>query len=253
MTLSPRFHKIYAAVTGAAAAVAGICLMVACVGIWGAGDASFSPDSVKAAFTPISIPVYLCLTLVMGGAALDALSPADREKSRAKRDPAAILQRLYQKADISNCEEDLFLQISTTFRKCTYIRWAYLAVPALLAAIFLGYAVNPGHYSSEDVTGSVIQAMSILLPCVAAAMVCCLVLRRHLLLNTEKLIVLLKQAPQREHSSAPAPAKKSFIPLVQALLFVAAIVMIAYGAVSGGTTDVLAKAVNICTECVGLG
>ncbi|MBQ8580085.1 MAG: thioredoxin [Oscillospiraceae bacterium] len=29
--------------------------------------------------------------------------------------------------------------------------------------------------------------------------------------------------------------------------------MIAYGAAAGGTADVLTKAVNICTECVGLG
>lgn len=33
----------------------------------------------------------------------------------------------------------------------------------------------------------------------------------------------------------------------------AAVVALVYGFIAGGTADVLAKAVNICTECVGLG
>ena len=93
MTISPRIHKIYAYVCGVAAVVAGICLMIACIGIWGAGDAPFNPGSVKAAFTPISIPVYLCLALVLGGMVLDAICPEDRKKPRAARQVSVLLKR----------------------------------------------------------------------------------------------------------------------------------------------------------------
>ncbi|MBE6563056.1 MAG: thioredoxin [Ruminococcaceae bacterium] len=37
-----------------------------------------------------------------------------------------------------------------------------------------------------------------------------------------------------------------------AILILAAAALI-YGAIAGGTADVLTKAVNICTECIGLG
>lgn len=252
MTLSPRFHKIYAFVTGTAAGIAGVCLMVACVGIWGAGDTPFSPGSVQAAFTPISVPVYLCLALVLGGMVLDTISPSAKEQLRAPRQVYVLLKRQLQKSDLRICGPALSKDIQTQkqrMRRCAILN---AVIPGLLALIFLGYALNPGNFVTEDPTGSVIRAMYILLPCLAAALVCCLVLRNMLLNAAEKLIVLLKQAPQCVGGS-PAPVKKNWIPMLRCLLIVAAIAMIAYGSLSGGTTDVLAKAVNICTECVGLG
>lgn len=38
-----------------------------------------------------------------------------------------------------------------------------------------------------------------------------------------------------------------------AVLLAAAILMIVLGAINGGALDVLAKAVRICSECIGLG
>ena len=38
-----------------------------------------------------------------------------------------------------------------------------------------------------------------------------------------------------------------------AALFVAAAVLIVLGVLNGGAQDVLAKAVKICSECIGLG
>lgn len=36
-------------------------------------------------------------------------------------------------------------------------------------------------------------------------------------------------------------------------LIVVALLLIAVGAANGGARDVLVKAINICTECIGLG
>ena len=41
--------------------------------------------------------------------------------------------------------------------------------------------------------------------------------------------------------------------LVRALLLIAAALMIAAGLANGGLSDVLYKAKNICTECIGIG
>lgn len=37
------------------------------------------------------------------------------------------------------------------------------------------------------------------------------------------------------------------------LLIIIALILIAAGVANGGARDVLVKAVNICTECIGLG
>lgn len=49
--------------------------------------------------------------------------------------------------------------------------------------------------------------------------------------------------------SCPKPAS----PALRALLYAAAIALIALGVMNGGLRDVLIKAINICTECIGLG
>lgn len=41
--------------------------------------------------------------------------------------------------------------------------------------------------------------------------------------------------------------------LVWLLLAAAAIILIVHGVWNGGLRDVLIKAINICTECIGLG
>ncbi|MBQ2901252.1 MAG: thioredoxin [Agathobacter sp.] len=46
--------------------------------------------------------------------------------------------------------------------------------------------------------------------------------------------------------------EKRLSPYRNAILVVA-IILVVYGFLNGGTIDVLAKAINICTECIGLG
>ena len=48
-------------------------------------------------------------------------------------------------------------------------------------------------------------------------------------------------------------SKPSRLPYVRITLYVLAVVLIAEGIGNGGMRDVLIKAINICTECIGLG
>ena len=54
--------------------------------------------------------------------------------------------------------------------------------------------------------------------------------------------------------SAPKPVKRvPYTAAVQTVLVIAALAMIVAGALNGSAWDVLVKAINICTECIGLG
>lgn len=244
-------HTILSIATGIAAVAAGLCLIVACVGIWGSGEGVFSREAVSSAFSPISIPVYLCLALVLAGWAVSVFLPVEGKKVIA-RHPLMQLHRARAMADLSSCEESVMVQILQQQKLAQ--RWrCFTAVVCTLAALaFLGYAVNPGHYSTEDVTGSVRQAVIVLLPCAAAAFASSLASNIFILRAAEAERALLKQVAKKQTASTKE-TKTLWLPIAQTVIAVLAISMIVYGAINGGTTDVLAKAVNICTECVGLG
>ena len=62
----------------------------------------------------------------------------------------------------------------------------------------------------------------------------------------------MKSAPKR--LPEPFAARDARSPrLTRCLLLAAAITLIALGVLNGGMRDVLVKAINICTECIGLG
>ena len=47
--------------------------------------------------------------------------------------------------------------------------------------------------------------------------------------------------------------ENTFVWIIRAIVFVIAITFIILGVFNGGVRDVLIKAINICTECIGLG
>lgn len=62
----------------------------------------------------------------------------------------------------------------------------------------------------------------------------------------------VRSGPRRGAAFPPGTAAKQRW-LLQAVLLVVAVALIIIGALNGGARDALYKAINICTECIGLG
>lgn len=58
---------------------------------------------------------------------------------------------------------------------------------------------------------------------------------------------------QHQEDYAKASISKRHLLIIRTILFVIALGFILWGAFNGGLYDVLVKAINICTECIGLG
>lgn len=247
-----KLRRIYGIILSGVIILAGICLMVACVGIYLSGDEPFSREAVAAAFAPISIPVYLCLVMVIAGFVLKLALPCPAGKAAAVKQHSVMRNRLLAKADLENCSDDLragILAEQTRRKKNSRICAAVLAVSAV---VFLIYALDGSHFHASDINGSMVRAMFVLLPCLAVSLASCiwLVAARNTSLLHE--IELLKQCPKAAVSRTEA-AKPDYTKKVRTALLVAAIALAIFGFCTGGTADVLTKAVNICTECIGLG
>lgn len=237
--------------------VSGICLITACVGIYLSGDRPFSAESVVAAFSGIAVPVYLCIVLVIGGWILNGFLPAEK-KQTVQKQYDTILAKLHQKLDIESCNPDLRKQIQqqqTSRRTHKVIGLGLLAIGSI---VFLSYGLNGANFDQQDITGSMIQAMYWFLPCLAVPFGYAVFAAYHKRASLQKEIQLVKQAiaAGAEASVSATAPQKDFGKLLSGLrwaLLGAAIVIAVYGFFAGGTNDVLTKAINICTECVGLG
>jgi len=260
-----RIHLIYGIISGVAAVVAGICLIIACVGIYNSGDQPFSRESVATSFSGIAVPVYLCLTLVIGGFILDLLCPLEKKRLTAGRSVALTLQRLHMRTDLTSYDASLRTSILAEQKK----RKLHAAISAVLLCIgcgvFLTYALNPGNFDSVQINLSMINAMWVLIPCLILPFVYIVFTLFFAAGSMQREIDLLKQADTcgcrpkediraetQQQLVAATRKEKGFLLLRYALLLVGAVFLV-YGFATGGVIDVLTKAVNICTECIGLG
>ncbi len=127
------------------------------------------------------------------------------------------------------------------------------AIAACLAGI-AAYMTDVSHFASWDLE-SVMAEMtrSLALPAAASVLILCaceILLGRSYTAEWAEA----KQAPQRTVPAEKAAARRAF-PTNAARILIAATAagLILAGILNGGMYDVLVKAINICTECIGLG
>lgn len=246
---SRRFLRIYDVIHSVSVILCALCLIGACLSIYDFGSGSYSREAIAQAFSPIALPVYLCLVLTVGSVVLALVIPREKPKALKGRDLAATARRLYQTRDTSGDSLDCRVLRSYRRERMTY-NFETAAVCAAAAVFFLIYALNGSYFLSDDINGSMVRAMWRLIPCLVIALGAALYCQRRCLRLLDEEIKLLRQLPKVETGNRKC--QSSLLPW-QLLLAAAAIGLIVWGAACGGIADVLAKANNICTECIGLG
>ena len=245
-------RRIYFALITVALIAVAILLMIQCVAIYRLGEDPFTRESVAAHFAPIAVPVYVCLGLVAAGIALSPILPAAPD-SAPDRD-AVTLRRLQEKVSLSDCSADVARQIG----KLRRARWIHHTVTLMLLGIgtvvFLWYALDVSRFSVEDINGSMIKAMLLLAPCVGVPAVYAVVTAYLCRRSVRKETDLLRAAPK---TASPAPKAETkgeqWLPYVQSAILIIGVALVVVGLLENGAAAVLTKAINICTECIGLG
>lgn len=245
-------RRIYFALITVTLIAAAILLMVQCVAIYRLGDAPFTRERVAEYFAPIAVPVYLCLGLVVAGIALSPLLPAAPD-SKPDRD-RVTLRRLQQQVDLS-AGDDLATRQVRSLRRTRRCLWdVTLALLAVGAVVFLWYALDLSHFSTEDINGSMIAAMLLLLPCVGVPALFALVTAYYCRRSVRKEIELLRTIPKASATPKVVVSRGDrWLPYLQSAILVIGVALVVVGLLENGAAAVLTKAINICTECIGLG
>ena len=250
-----RIHLIYGLLVSLSAVVAGVCLAAACINIYMSGESSFTREVVAESFAAIAWPVYVCMVLVIGGFLLNVFWPLEQEKLIPAKQWSVILQRRRSTVDLRLCGGELRLQVAKEIRARERMGISLAVITLLGGVIFLRHALNGDNFHQTDINGSMITAMKVMLPCLIApfgyGLYCCRYFKQSMRREAEAL----KQAPAE--AKIPAGERQysdeKYLTALRLMLLCAALVLLVYGAAMDGTADVLTKAVNICTECIGLG
>lgn len=240
--------------TAAALALAIILIAGQCLDIYKTGltpDGSVQPvytrEDVAARLRALSVPLLLCASVAVITIVLHAASG----RPSAQRDAISPENRLrLMKAGM----EELPLAARKEERMRRRMILGLTLCLAVGTVYSLGCLLDPGAFPSWTLTGTETVIKGLILrtaPVVAAMFLLGIAVSFALKASVEREIVLLRDVPKT--AARPVGRSRSCPVFVRVILYVAAVVFILLGVMNGGARDVLYKAVNICTECIGLG
>ena len=237
--------------------LAALCLMIACIGIYNAGDQPFSRESVAEAFRRIRIPVYLCLAGILLSFLTELFLPGTAVREKASPHYPRILDTWLRKVDPALCSPETRREFLLLEKRRKLLSFLSGLVLGLCSTAFLVYALDGSHFHDSGINASVVRATGLLLAAMLLPVCLGICSSFYATYSLRRQILLLQNAGDSARRPSPLPAKKPSVcqtwKLLRVCVFCAALALLLVGFFSGGTADVMTKAINICTECVGLG
>lgn len=158
------------------------------------------------------------------------------------------------------CDEDNELKIALNKEKNKRkIVWIINIVIIVLCSLMgLLYLINVKHFDSQgNFSEQAIQMTIHLLPWVIISfisLIMCLLFEEASAAKSIEIIkAIIKTEGKKSENYTKVLNEDKKIMIIRLSIIVIAVVLIIHGIINGGAADVLQKAINICTECIGLG
>ena len=251
-------RKLYLVLQAAVCVALVVWLSLSAIGIWREGSARkaehpmesvYTPEAVAEKLAPIAPLLVAGLGLLAAGLVLGVNGEgADKPVRDAELNRDLLASRVVQPSEAMLAER----------RKQRRLVWIGWGLFALCMVPILVYLLNPVHFPEADLEMMFFALMRVLLPWTAVglgALAVTSVLREKSVLRETQAV---KERLEMERAAGIATEPKSADPpgrtaMLQAVIIVAAVILILAGVFNGSARDVLYKAITICTECVGLG
>lgn len=204
----------------------------------------YSAADVGARLKSLAAPLGACVLVIASALAVQAAQPAVKEKTAltAENRLRLMKKRIGEMPEAAAKEEKL--------RRRTWV-WTGAAL-LVCAALCLTYLLDGENFASWDLEkvmgGMLLHVAPWVVLGLAVAYAASVICARSMARECEAL----KGRPAAPAAQKPE-GRQGHVGIVRAVLLAAAIVFIVLGVMNGGMYDVLVKAINICTECIGLG
>lgn len=258
-----RIRLIFGILTSVVLVLMGAAFIFSCYSIYEMGGSPFTRESVGKALTALLVPIVISVLLIIAGFVLSLALPVAKAPLKARPAPETVLKALSTKRDVNALDEASKRALERT-RVTKKVIWVTsIVVTSLSFVLALVYALNLNNYSDE-LNDSVIRCTIAVIVALSPAIAVCAVRLVADPILIKKEISILTTAPRRAESTVSecsACGIKAFISKNEKELILGAriaivglaLVYVVLGVQNGGMSDVLQKAIKICTECIGLG
>ena len=250
--------------------IAGVLLIVQSQRIYRSAEITpYSYEKAKNALSEIAAFLFLWIAAVVAGWVIFEIFPAPTEKPRARFDRSEILKRLQKRVPENLAQGSEVLRKAKRAEKIVWgVCVGCCAICAALVALVVWNKkyytpVGDGFNPTRDMIGMLPRILPWIVIAFAAAAFATIFTERLAKKETTEIKKLL--AENRGVSGAAgvsgasnASANKSqkdkrTLYIVRGVLLACGIAFMIIGANNGGAKEMLEKAINICTECIGLG
>ncbi len=264
-----KFRRIYGIVLTSLTVLVGVLFIVQTWAIYrSAPQSPYSTESIAKHFGQIAPFVWLWIVAVLADIVLSILYPKEEPRPKAQVDMKLALERTKKRLPT---EGEGYIQSKDVERKEEGFRQTLaivcIAVVGFLALVCLWIMVRELYFpwvkatfftEHHGVVNRLLQA--VVLSTVALTFVCITVALFDKSIEKERtayleIIKANKPAPQqkKEQGNENEEAEKKKTKIIRISLAVVGVAFVVWGICNGGMKDVLLKAINICTQCIGLG
>lgn len=146
-------------------------------------------------------------------------------------------------------------------RRRRMARGACAGICAVCSVMAARYLANPAHFTSRELEPVIGRMLWHIAPWIFVGFACAILCECFCGRSLRREIDLAARSPERasfknaQTDSGASREKRARLAktAARAAMFALAVALLALGAANGGMRDVLVKAINICTECIGLG
>ncbi len=249
-----KFIKIYSIFLSVIIGITGICFIVSVSHLYFTGEgAPYSRERVGTYLKAISVPIILSVLGVLAGAVLSVINDVKEKLHSGKPDPVMAKRALAKIFDASGSKAVLLER-----RKQKLIILITAASSIFIFALSLVLAILLPEHAIEGLNGHVVMSVLIMTPSVVIVLSGIYAALRLYAGSCEAEAALIKSEIKADPTKKKAPEAREnltrgWLFSIRGAVLALSVLFIVLGIFNGGMKDVFAKAVAICTECIGLG
>ncbi len=231
------------------------------------GESPYTVDTVKSHFWDISPALFIWLAVAIGGFVIYGIYPdaVKVSKTNAFYTYAVLRERLSERV---TCRNDGYKDYEKCNALIIGVRLAVAVCVAVLIAFSIAYLANDKNFVNQNQNKEVAKASLYLLPFVLSSFALIIGVAVFEGFIVKKQIVKAKELIKNPPTDGEEIKNKlgQFIGKIKAFfenkntvlamriaLLAVGVALLIYGLATGGNAGVLAKAVTICRQCIGLG